>query len=163
MNSLPMSAISAGCSHSMVVDVNGTVWGFGSNYEFELGFMDTSRTIPEMVPNLPEIGSVSCGAYTSLLLDCSGIVWVCGANDTGQLGVGDKIKSTPVPLENLPRIQAISAGKYHSLFLDVDGCVWVCGNACRIGMGSGGNSTKNKKSTADQSSGSRSFVQCCFG
>ena len=138
-----MSSVAAGCSHSLLVDYQGFVWSFGSNFDYESGFKGALfRDVPAIISDLPAIESVSCSSCTSLLLDCTGIVWGFGTNEKGQLGLGNKEKTLPTKIENLPRIQTVSAGYFHSLFLDANGEVWSCGENIDGELGVGDRKTR---------------------
>ena len=124
-----MTTIATGDTHSLYLDISGSVWSCGVNGAGQLGFGDqTPRPKPAKL-NLPKIISVSAGNNHSLFLDCNGIVWSCGNNQTGQLGLGDKIqRSTPEKITSLPSITSIFCIDHSSFFLDTTGAVWSCGS-----------------------------------
>src|SRR5579885_1331493 len=122
--------ISAGRFHSLALDNQGRVWGFGYNHEGQLGLGDKNkRYIPTLIPNLNNIIQINAGNYHSLALDNQGKVWSFGANRTGQLGSGNtEGRLVPILIPKLNNIVRISAGGQHSLVLDNRGKVWSFGN-----------------------------------
>ena len=114
------SSISAGRWHSLVLDLNGNVWAFGSNGSGELGtdeardimlgevFMLGSR-VPIRVKGpggngyLTDVVAISAGDSHSLALKSDGTVWAWGRNLYGELG-NNKNESNYAgwPMENFP-------------------------------------------------------------
>ena len=80
-----ISAISAGSTHSLVLDENGHVFSFGENTEGELG-QDGDRKLPTKITSLNNIIAISAGGYHSLVLDVNGHVFSFGSNTIDQLG-----------------------------------------------------------------------------
>jgi alpha-tubulin suppressor-like RCC1 family protein len=129
-----ITAISAGMSHSLILNTRGQVFSFGTNEYEQLGAGAIEhQNLPTLIETseLGKIITISAGSYHSLLLNSEGQVFSFGANDCGQLGLGENED------ENLPmliketqsrKIVAISASGSHSLFLDDQGQVFSCGN-----------------------------------
>lgn len=131
---LPVKAvsISSGISHSLILDVNGDVWVFGSNKYGQLGLGDSvDRMTPEKI-NLPvKIIYVASGADHSMLIDENHEYWGFGKNTGGQLGLSDNVDRY-LPEQNkrkqvYPRWTKISCGYEYSLLLDDNGSVFICG------------------------------------
>jgi alpha-tubulin suppressor-like RCC1 family protein len=121
--------VSAGDFHSLALDNQGRVWGFGhnSNGELGLGKEHVDRHGLTLNPYLKDIIQVSASDF-SLCLDKNGRVWGFGLNETGNLGVGDQIdRNVPTIIPLLKNIVQVSAGEGHSLCLDNQGKVWVFG------------------------------------
>jgi alpha-tubulin suppressor-like RCC1 family protein len=137
-------AISVGDVHSLLLNCQGQVFGFGKNDRGQLGLEiksrhDDHRNFPTLIENY-EIGkilAISAGGEHSLILNSRGQVFSFGKNDRGQLGLGDQIDRSIPTLIDLPDIVAISAGGEHSLFLNSQGQVFGCGNGRwgRLGLG----------------------------
>jgi len=109
--------ISAGGAHTLCLDNQGRVWGFGSNNNGALGLEGNhNRVIPTLNPNLNNIIQVSAGQTHSLCLDNQNAVWAFGNGD-GRLGLGDLKNNVfkPTQISNLYRVIQVSAGTNHSL------------------------------------------------
>jgi len=149
--------VSAGQSHSLALENDGTVWAWGRNTVGELGDgTTTNRGSPVQVmasPGVPLGGvtAVAAGAYDShsLALKSDGTVLAWGNNVFGQLGDGTTTaRHSPVQVTGLSGVTTISAS-YHSLALKSDGTVWAWGYNIygQLGDGTSGAGT-NKSSPA---------------
>src|SRR5574344_1825932 len=78
-------------SHSLILKIDGTLWGCGYNGYGNLGSGDNTdrNTFTEITTNTDDIKSVYCGSDHTLILKNDGTLWGCGRNDFGQLGLGD--------------------------------------------------------------------------
>jgi alpha-tubulin suppressor-like RCC1 family protein len=128
------SSLSAGGYHSMVLNSQGGLWGFGRNLEGQLGMGIESMAYvssPIKIPWFDEIAVISTGINHSLALSSQGQIFSFGRNGGGQLGTGDwiyKMVPTLVSVLGETSIIAISAGGFHSLALDSRGQVLSCGD-----------------------------------
>lgn len=138
-----VKSISAGCSHSLALKSDGTVWSFGSNTRGQLGIgTTTSQTRPVRVSSLPAIAAISAGCDHSLALDTSGYVWAWGSNNIGQVGVGNYTNQLSPRKLNLIAT-SIDAGSDFNLALKADGTVWAWGNGSRGQLGRGGTTSSS--------------------
>lgn len=133
-------AISAGFGHSLALDKDGKVYGWGSNDSGQLG-TDPEQTMDRY--KLPReiisagIRAIAAGQQFSLALGIGpgdeGCVSAWGINDFGQLGRGDYEKHVGAGFVTtgsstiLWNIKSISAGWNHALALDRDGNIWAWG------------------------------------
>jgi alpha-tubulin suppressor-like RCC1 family protein len=135
--------VSAGNNHSLCLDVNGKVWGFGDNQFGQLGVLRVvfHSIKPSSIPNLNDIIQISAGNNSSFFLDKQGRVWVCGENNFGRLGLGDnQNRNSPTMIPALENIIQISAGTGdHALCLDQQGRVWGFGSNKGGELGLGNN------------------------
>ena len=106
-----VTAIAAGGSHSLALDINGDVWAWGFNSVGQLGLgtglFEPVTPVPHAYAvkvwdhnNLPVSDSspviqISAGLDHSLVLLADGSVYAWGSNFFGQLGHGDPLKGTP--------------------------------------------------------------------
>jgi len=129
-NSQKVVSISAGMVHNMVLLDDGTVWGWGSNDEGQLGIGNNLLT-PVSIPAQAKIANVteiSTGLMHSLALKDDGTVWAAGDNRYYQLGRADlKNSSVFLQVDGLTNITEISAGAKHNIALRTDGTVWSWG------------------------------------
>ena len=128
--------------HSLFLDEENYVWGYGLNSSGQLAFgnhggkVDTPRKVQLSAP----MKSISAGWKHSVFLDESGTPWTCGSNYSGELGLGDKIcRKEAEKIENLPTIREIYSGCTHTMFLAEDGSVWGTGINIHSELGSKGN------------------------
>jgi alpha-tubulin suppressor-like RCC1 family protein len=130
------AVVAAGGRHSLLAKTDGTVWGWGSNVDGQLGagqVMVTSINVPIETSGLTTARGLSAGSGHSLSVAADGTVWAWGRNGAGQLGDDTTIdRLTPVRVTGLndvkPDPRAIAAGLRHSLALRDDGTVWAWGD-----------------------------------
>ena len=116
LNIPEIRAIAAGNDHSILLDYEGTPWGFGSNAGCQLGLDTTEFRVvkqPLQIKTLKLIDQIACGGDHTLFLDAMGKVYGCGR--------AQKINC----LNNLPQVEHIAAGAKTSLFLDSSGSLWI--------------------------------------
>jgi alpha-tubulin suppressor-like RCC1 family protein len=80
--------ISAGETHSLILDLNGNVFSFGEGKYGKLG-LDISTVInintPTLIENIKNIIKVKANAYHSLILDLNGNVFAFGENSVKKI------------------------------------------------------------------------------
>ena len=130
-------AIAAGCTFSMALGTDGSVWTWGDNAFGQLGDGTlTGGPTPRKVGSLPGITSVSAGRFHALAVDVSGNVRAWGRNDSGQLGDGTATnRAAPVVVNNLTGVAAITGGAAHSAAVLLGGEVWAWGANNRHQLG----------------------------
>ena len=136
--------ISCGISHSLILNINGTIYACGFNNHGELGLGDIDdKNTPTLISDVNNIINVSCGNYHSLALTSYGDVYAFGRNDYGQLGLGDNYDKIVPILLNLDDIIQITSGSYHSLLLTIQGHVYAFGHNINGDLGLGDNLDRN--------------------
>jgi ELWxxDGT repeat protein len=125
-----LRALSAGESHTVALDANGTAWAWGLNAQGQLGDDTVApRSTPVRVQGLPVAMALVAGGFHTVALKPDGTVWTWGHNGYGQLGDGTLTnRSRPVQVTGLPVITAIAAGTYFTAALDVEGNLWAWGH-----------------------------------
>ncbi|EKX32661.1 hypothetical protein GUITHDRAFT_148483 [Guillardia theta CCMP2712] len=154
--------VACGSSHSLAVDENGGLWGWGCHKFGQLGLGDVgqeSLKLPHQVDLLRStlIASVAAGDKHSIALSSQGIVFSWGLNGYGCLGAGNARKNYPDFVEddsllfpepfrvcNQPTrvniedsIAAISAGLFHSAAVGEKGKLYTWGKGGEGQLGSG--------------------------
>jgi alpha-tubulin suppressor-like RCC1 family protein len=118
--------------HSLALKSDGTVWGWGSNNDGQLGDGTLAeRTSAVQTKVITDVVAIAAGGQHSLALKNDGTVWAWGDNADGQLGIGNTITQTqPVQITALNGMVmvAIAAGGNHSLAVRDDGTVWAWGS-----------------------------------
>lgn len=130
--------IACGANHSLLLTIEGLVYGAGSNQDGQLGLGESvmrSSTFGHVpIPSDPtteeKCVQVAAGWTHSLVLDAEGNCWAFGNNSHGQLGLPtDTFKSVvhPQRIPGLPKLVSVKVGLHFSLALDQEGRVWGWG------------------------------------
>ena len=95
--------ISAGTHHTLAIDVNGTLWGWGSNNQGQLGQgvgLASSINPVLIAHNVLDCATSSHGSPgVSLFVKMDGSLWGMGRNEFGELGDGTTNPSkTPIKI-----------------------------------------------------------------
>jgi len=133
-------AMATGGCHALVLRVDGTVWGWGCDSDWELGATAPSgirSDKPIQTVGLDQVRSLATGSDHGLALRADGSVWAWGKNDHGQVGVppGENCAhhprpcvQTPVAVPGLRGIKAVAAMEDSSFALGADGTIWAWGD-----------------------------------
>ena len=144
---------------SLAVKADGSIWGWGMNWNGQMGngtIMPTGPQVlnPVMVSNsqpghvVNNPLQVSCGYTYGLALLTNGMVWSWGTGLHGELGAGTNTQSLiPIQVPGVSNITAVSSGWKHTLALKSDGTVWAWG---LNGHGELGDGTAINRSNAVQ-------------
>jgi alpha-tubulin suppressor-like RCC1 family protein len=121
--------ISAGYTHNLAIDSNGNVWGWGRNFEGQLGLNNTDTIpYPVLIPNLSNVRKVSCGRHFNLALKNDSTVWSWGTNSNSELGLVSPINTKiPNQIQSLSEIIWIEAGFFHSFAINKHGVTYGWG------------------------------------
>jgi alpha-tubulin suppressor-like RCC1 family protein len=151
---LKVKYVSAGAKHTLLLDFNDNVWGFGDNSLGQLGSGNSNDILnPVKILNF-KAKFISAGNYHTAVIDFNDDVWTFGANKYGQLGLYDKtprLKPAKIPPSdfNLPNFKAkyITAYYDHTAVIDFDNNVWMFGNNHwgELGLGHRNNIAKPQK------------------
>lgn len=144
--------VAGGQGHSVLSQVDGSVFTWGLNTDGQLGQGDMrTLLLPQVLSSFGGVKAVAAGANHTLFLRQDGTVWAAGDNTYGQLGDGTSGSGTekPVPVQvvGLANVVAISAGYEFSVALKEDGTVWAWG---RNDSGQLGNGTQQHSSVPVQ-------------
>ncbi|XP_068169993.1 probable E3 ubiquitin-protein ligase HERC4 [Antennarius striatus] len=135
LRNVPVSQVSCGSHHSVVLTKDGQVytWGQDSRGQLGLGKARFSSSSPQRLQSLSAIPlvQVSAGGEQSFALSLSGGVFSWGRNDHGQLGLGDEMdRHTPTSISclNMKKTVDISCGDDHTVTLTKAGAVFTFGS-----------------------------------
>lgn len=153
-------AISAGSSHSLAIKNDGTVWGFGSNGDGQLGIGESSTSSSAVQVKFDDenikIVQVKASGNFSLALDDKGQVWAWGKNNYGQMGQpeafgkSDQLTPIKITIPQNEKITSIAAGKGHILVLSETGIVYGWGLNASSQLGYYGYQYKNTDEAWDR-------------
>jgi alpha-tubulin suppressor-like RCC1 family protein len=123
------SEVAADSGHTLALKNNGSLWGWGQNFEGALaqsnpiGFSSPIQIDPDT--NWSQI--CAAGGH-SVALKEDGSLWAWGKNDHGQVGDGGTTNKFAVTLITTDKDwQAIAAGDYNTFALKKDGSLWEWG------------------------------------
>jgi len=125
-----VTAISAGGSHTVALQNDGTVWTLGRNEHGQLGDGTTiNRYAPVRVHILTNVTAVSAGSWDTVALRNDGAVWAWGSSMADQLGNGTTTdQHTPMQVQALTNMVAVSVDGWRTVALRSDGTVWTWGS-----------------------------------
>jgi alpha-tubulin suppressor-like RCC1 family protein len=150
-STLPTESVAAGAV-SLAVRPDGSVWGWGLNWQATLGDGTTASTYkPSRLTDLQNVNAVTTGTFHALALKDDGTVLAWGYNNEGQLGDGaqgdtfgqvlapNRVRKEPLQVAGLSNVQQVVAAENFSLALKADGTVWAWGSnfGYALGIGSG--------------------------
>ena len=125
--SIEFSKIVASSYHTLALDKEGNMYGFGScRY---LGISSNKLIKIKEGVKFREISNSYC--MNGMAIDMDGNLWNWGANSYGQCGIANISSSLDKPTlnENIKNVKAIAAGEDNSFFIDQSGRMFGCGLA----------------------------------
>jgi alpha-tubulin suppressor-like RCC1 family protein len=125
-------AIAAGASYGLALRSDGTVWGWGDDFQGQLGNGSNSDTTSavEVTGLTGRAVYIAAGKAHSLAVLADGSVWAWGDNGSHALGAdtADAFQNTPVRVQGLTGgTVAVAAGLDHSAAIESDGTVLFWG------------------------------------
>ena len=156
-----VTSVAAGDADSIALLKNGTVVGWGSNYEGQLpGAAGNDTDVPIHLCTvsespcrpenyLKEVVAIAAGGWDNLALLKNGTVLAWGYNESAELGDGRvsgpelcdenfyQCSRTPAPVLGLSEVVAIAAGTNHNLALLQNGTVMAWGENSSGELGNG--------------------------
>jgi alpha-tubulin suppressor-like RCC1 family protein len=155
--------IKAGNSYTMAIDNNGKVWGWGANYNGQLGIGITTITPLSVVGAVKTFCQISAGLNHTMAIDKNGRAWGWGNNGNGQLG-DNSITQRNTPVSVLGTVKTfcqISAGGDHTMAIDKNGRAWGWGinTSGRIGD----NTQISRRTPVSVAGATKTFCQISAG
>ncbi|GAM22069.1 hypothetical protein SAMD00019534_052440 [Acytostelium subglobosum LB1] len=143
----PISQVSCGNWHTIVLSEEGEVYTFGSNKDGRLGVpikTCASSSTPQLVKFDKKIKKIGAGSnFNAVLTDTSNFIYTWGCNANSQLGVllegHDKFTATPQLVQALLPypVSSIEVGYEHVMVLTDNGEVITFGNNSNSQCGEG--------------------------
>jgi alpha-tubulin suppressor-like RCC1 family protein len=138
-----VKSLACGAEHTIALKTNGTLWSWGSNYSFQLGYFSAAsiERAPLQIGASNNWTKIAAGDKHSLFLNTSGEVYSTGYNFFGQLGINNTTSSTILKVNGLANITNIGAGQNSSYALDANFKTYACGrnNIYQLGLSSTNN------------------------
>jgi alpha-tubulin suppressor-like RCC1 family protein len=128
------TAIAAGLAFGLALRSDGTVWGWGDDFQGQLGngSNEDSTTAVPVIGLTSRVVAIAAGKAHSLAISAEGFVWAWGDNGSHALGTftADSFQNTPVRVGGLEgKVVAVGAGLDQSAAVTSDGTVWTWGIA----------------------------------
>ncbi|MFH1846268.1 MAG: hypothetical protein ABH869_01785, partial [Candidatus Omnitrophota bacterium] len=150
--------IACGDEHSLAIDEDGNVWGWGRNDKHAVSpDWTTNESYPVQMTYTGDFKDIGGGNNFSILVRSNGEVWACGDNMYGYIGDGTEnnaryLKKIEQDIDGneFQGLASVSVGSYHVLGADDGGNVWAWGRGhdYRLGHGDTSHQYKPKKVTA---------------
>ncbi|MES3008035.1 MAG: hypothetical protein V4751_09715 [Pseudomonadota bacterium] len=135
----PYQAV-GGSGHTLILDGDGTLWGWGYNKYGSVGDGSTIAELPhaQTTPRraaITDVVSIAAGQGFNIAVKSDGSIWTWGS---GYLGHGAyEERFTPTRVAGLLNFKQAASGLYHTLALKHDGTVTAWGNNSRGAVGDG--------------------------
>jgi alpha-tubulin suppressor-like RCC1 family protein len=143
-------SVDAGANHTLAIRNDGTLWSWGSNNFYKLGYETPSGTnpIPSMVGSDNDWVKISAGEWHSAGIKTNGTLWIWGYNAYGQGGQGtngtaNAIIDAPTQVGSNNNWQSVSVGTNYTLAIKNDGTLWGMGTNEHGELGIGSSTFSN--------------------
>jgi alpha-tubulin suppressor-like RCC1 family protein len=131
--------VSVGEQHSVGLQTNGTLWGWGLNGDD--GRVGNGAIFdvlsPVQISTATDWKEVYAGVSHTFAIKLSGELWGWGSNPDGKLGNGTTSpSSTPIQI-GISTWKMVKAGSDHSVGIKTDGTLWAWGDNEKATLGDG--------------------------
>jgi RNA polymerase sigma factor (sigma-70 family) len=152
------ASVAVGDSQCLAIKSDGTLWGWGGNFNFQLGD-GTKITRPTPVPSVPGNDWKQAATGTSsFAIKNDGTLWAWGNNWAGQLGIGNtKPMTNAVQVGTSTNWTKIWGGSIQTVGLQSDGSLWFWGSL------TGSSEDTNKFLIPTRISPDTNWTDVCFG
>lgn len=118
----PVTAVSAGTSHTAVILADGSLWTWGRNNTQQLGLDQTSPTVslPAQVPAVTQAAAVGTGTYQTVCLLSDDTLFSWGPQAMGLLG-GGAVET----LAEVPKAEAAAPAEATQVTFQEETAAWV--------------------------------------
>jgi alpha-tubulin suppressor-like RCC1 family protein len=124
------TSIAAGVSDCLAIKSDGSLWGWGANFCYQLGD-GTQETRVTPVPSVPghDWKQAAAGNNVSLAIKNDGTLWSWGESSAGNLGIGALDESTnAIQVGASTNWTKVWAGDLQTIGLQADGSLWFWGS-----------------------------------
>lgn len=131
LNAQCFQKVSVGYEHTLVIKSDGSLWGWGSNQQRELGLNSTTPEYytPQLIDNSNDWMKIFAGTgRTSFAIKNDGTLWGWGSGTFGRLGFGNQNNvSIPTQLGTNTDWEFVTSGA-HTIARKIDGTLWAWGS-----------------------------------
>lgn len=122
--------VAAGNQHSLAINANGELWGWGANFWGQLGDgTNVQKTSPVRIGTANNWVYAYAGTGASFAINALGELWAWGNNTKGLLGLGDTAQRlTPVKVVSSVTWAKVVAHSTAAIGLTTDGDAYVWGD-----------------------------------
>lgn len=168
--SSPAQTVSGGTNWKLVsacgyqtgaIKTDGTLWGWGINYQGNLGNNNTTwmSSPVQTISAGTDWKLISCGHYHTGAIKTDGTLWMWGTNSLGALG-DNTVTHRSSPVQTVAagsNWKLIACGFYHTVAIKTDGTLWSWGknNYGQVGD----NTTTNTSSPVQTVAGGTNWKQ----
>jgi len=131
-------AVSAGMVHTMAIRSDGSLWGWGANYDGHEGQLGDGTTEDRHSPVhiMDDVIAVASGTSYTMAIRRDNTLWAWGLNENGQLGDGTT-ENRHRPVFIMDDVTYISIGNGNMMALRSDGSLWGWGRNTHGQVGDG--------------------------
>ena len=118
----PVTAVSAGTSHTAVILADGSLWTWGRNDTQQLGLDQTAPTVslPAQVPAVTQAAAVGTGTYQTVCLLSDDTLFSWGPQAMGLLG-GGAVET----LAEVPKAEVAAPAEATQVTFQEETAAWV--------------------------------------
>ena len=133
INNNIINEISCGSHHTLMLNTDGMVYGWGDNTYGQIGCgkeLGENISVITQLKTLKKIKSIHCSFLSSFALTDNGMVYSWGHNDLGELGhelEENECVFEPKLIEILSKITSICSSGTNTYFLSNEGNIYFCG------------------------------------
>jgi alpha-tubulin suppressor-like RCC1 family protein len=134
------TAVSAGGDHTCAINIDATLWCWGSNGNGQLGDGTTNYWANPTRAGSATYTAVSAGNNYTCGIQTGATLWCWGYSGSAQLGVGEHFQELSPTQVGSATYTAVSAGLNHTCAIQADATLWCWGNNSAGQLGDGGTS-----------------------
>lgn len=121
--------IACGDEHTLIIDENNDLWGFGDNTKDQLfGLLNDIVLTPTKIDLPFKVKFIACGSYLNMLIDMDDNLWASGRNDIIGLGVYPRVELSADPINLYFKAKFVAFGDYHCMIIDMNDHLWGYGD-----------------------------------
>ena len=132
-------SVATGDSHSMAVKTDGTLWGWGNNFQGQLGtgVLNNSYFSPVQIGTLTDWQRLSAGIAYTMAIKTDGTLWGWGTNQDDRLGAFQLNNRVFIKVGESSDWSKISSKNQNTLAIKTNGTLWGWGTnfSGELGLG----------------------------